>query len=68
MSGSVSGGVSVENPHLSLLDVHGSHMSEEAILMARSMGLEIACIPPHSSHRLQPLDVGAFRPFKVKFG
>jgi hypothetical protein len=43
-------------------------MSEEAILLARSMGLEMACIPPHSSHILQPLDVGVFRPFKVKFG
>lgn len=35
----VPGGVSVENPHLLLLDGHGSHMSEEAILLARSMGL-----------------------------
>ena len=43
-------------------------MSEEAILVARSMGLEMACIPPHNSHRLQPLDVGVCRPFKVKFG
>ena len=37
------------------------------IRLARSMGLEMACIPPHNSHRLQPLDVGVFRPFKVKF-
>ena len=58
----------MENPHLLLLDGHGSHMNEEAILLARSMGLEMACIPPHSSHRLQPLHVGVFRPFKVKFG
>ena len=65
----VPGGVSVKNPHLLLLDGHGSHMSEEAILLARSMGLEMSCIPPHSSHKLQSLDVWVFRPFKViKFG
>jgi hypothetical protein len=44
-------GVSVENLHLLLLDGHSSHLSEEAILL-RSMGLEMVCKPPHSSHRL----------------
>ena len=32
----------MENPHLLLLDGHGAHVSEEAILLARSMGLEMS--------------------------
>lgn len=65
---SVPGGVSTSNPHLLLLDGHCSHLDEEAIILARGMGLQIALLPPHSSHRLQPLDVGVFRAFKIRFG
>jgi hypothetical protein len=64
----VPGGVSLENPHLLLLDGHASHLTKEAIMLGMQMGLQIALLPPHSSHRLQPLDVGVFRAFKMRFG
>jgi hypothetical protein len=37
-------------------------------MLGMQMGLQIALLPPHSSHRLQPLDVGVFRAFKMRFG
>ena len=64
----VLGGVSPENPHFLLLDGHASHVTEEAVILAMQMGLQIALLPPHSSHQLQSLDVGIFWPFKMRFG
>ena len=31
--------------------------------MAKSNGVTILTLPPHSSHKTQPLDVGVFKPF-----
>ena len=39
-----------------LLDGHASHVSIEAIDFCINHDIELVCIPPHSSHRLQPLD------------
>lgn len=36
-------------------------------MLGMQMGLQIALLPPHSSHRLQPLDVGVSRAFKMRF-
>nr|XP_047135287.1 MFS-type transporter clz9-like [Hydra vulgaris] len=41
---------------LLFLDGHKSHVTIEAIELAIKMDIEIICIPPHSTHRLQPLD------------
>lgn len=38
------------------LDGHSTHVSIEAIEFCRDHGIEMVCLPPHSSHRLQPLD------------
>lgn len=55
---------SIENPSLLILDNHESHLSIEALELAKSNGVTILTIPPHSSHKTQPLDVGIFKPFK----
>lgn len=55
---------STEKPILLLLDNHVSHISLEAILYARENGIVMLSFPPHTSHKLQPLDVGVFGPFK----
>jgi len=39
-----------------LLDGHNSHFSIEAIEYAMNNDIEMICLPPHSSHRMQPLD------------
>ncbi|XP_055543037.1 uncharacterized protein LOC129728612 [Wyeomyia smithii] len=56
--------VSKENPLLLIVDNHGSHRSLPAIEFCRDNGIHLLTIPPHCSHRLQPLDVSVFSPFK----
>lgn len=55
-----------ENPILLLCDNHESHISLAAINYARDNGIIYLSFPPHTSHKLQPLDVGVFGPFKSK--
>ena len=56
--------VSKENPGILLMDNHESHLSVEAIDLAKNSGLVLLTFPPHSSHRMQPLDISVFGPFK----
>ncbi|XP_046667355.1 uncharacterized protein LOC124359039 [Homalodisca vitripennis] len=55
---------SKESPVLLILDNHESHCTLDAILYARDNGICIVTIPPHCSHRVQPLDVSILGPFK----
>ena len=54
-------------PVLLLLDGHASHMSIEATELARSNQVHILCIPAHTTHLLQPLDVGVFKSLKSNY-
>ncbi|KAF2887697.1 hypothetical protein ILUMI_18476 [Ignelater luminosus] len=53
-----------ENEILLLIDNHESHTTLAAILFARENGIVLLSFPPHTSHKLQPLDVEVFGPFK----
>ncbi|XP_057380308.1 uncharacterized protein LOC130702711 [Daphnia carinata] len=55
---------SVDNPILLLLDNHSSHMDYKVICFAKESGIHMLTFPPHCSHRLQPLDIAVFGPFK----
>lgn len=55
---------SKETPILLIMDNHESHCSLENVLYARDQGIVILTLPPHCSHRLQPLDVSVLGPFK----
>jgi hypothetical protein len=56
---------SAEDPVLLVLDGHFSHTRNlEVVLLARDSFVTIVCLPPHCSHKLQPLDVSFMRPFK----
>uniref|UniRef100_A0A336M6K4 CSON010990 protein n=1 Tax=Culicoides sonorensis TaxID=179676 RepID=A0A336M6K4_CULSO len=57
---------SLDNPILLLFDNHDSHCSIESIEFARENGILCLSFPPHTSHRLQPLDVSVYGPFKGK--
>ena len=46
------------------LDGHLSHISLDVIDMAKDYNIHIICLPPHSSHAWQPLDVGVYGPAK----
>jgi hypothetical protein len=43
---------------------HDSHITSDFILHCLQSDIILLLLPPHSSHLLQPLDVGFFRPLK----
>ena len=53
-------------PVLLIQDGHSSHISIELIEMARENHVCLLCLPAHTSHILQPLDVGVFNPILTK--
>ena len=53
---------------LLILDGHESHHSTEFELYCQAHDIITLCMPPHSSHLLQPLDVGCFGPLKQSYG
>jgi hypothetical protein len=53
---------------LLILDGHESHESLDFKLYCENHQIITICMPPHSSHLLQPLDVGCFSPLKKAYG
>ena len=53
---------------LLILDGHESHHSTEFEGYYKDNNIITLCMPPHSSHMLQPLDVGCFGPLKHIYG
>lgn len=54
-----------DNKILLILDNHASHCSLEAIQFCRNHFITMLGFPPHTTHRLQPLDVSVFGPIKT---
>lgn len=55
----------LDDPVLLIIDGHYSHTKNiDVIDRAREKGVRIVCLPPHTTHRLQPLDVSFMAPFK----
>lgn len=52
---------------LLILDGHGSHVTPEFDRYCIDNAIIVLCMPPHSSHLLQPLDVGCFSPLKSAY-
>ncbi|RKK06497.1 hypothetical protein BFJ65_g18694 [Fusarium oxysporum f. sp. cepae] len=53
---------------LLILDGHESHDSTIFELYCKEHNIVTLCMPSHSSHYLQPLDVGCFGPMKKAYG
>jgi hypothetical protein len=49
---------------LLLLDRHRSHLTARFIAFCLDKNIDLVCLPPYTSHLLQPLDVGVFSPLK----
>jgi hypothetical protein len=47
---------------LLIVDGHSSHLNMAFITICEEEKVILAILPPHSTHRLQPLDVGVFSP------
>lgn len=58
---------SKENPALIIMDNHSSHINLRVVRFARENSIVIVTFPPHCSHKLQPLDVAVYGPFKVRY-
>ena len=53
---------------LLVLDDYGSHTLNLGVLLyAAEHGVEIVCMPPRTSHYLQPLDKVHFKPLKEHY-
>jgi hypothetical protein len=53
---------------LLILDGHESHHSDKFEEYCKEHNIVTLCMPAHSSHILQPLDVGCFGPLKKAYG
>lgn len=49
---------------LLIMDGHSSHMTANVIVFCMQNVIDLLILPPHTSHLLQPLDVGVFAPLK----
>lgn len=58
---------SLERKILLVLDNHTSHVTLESLDLCRKHGITMLSIPPHTSHRIQPLDVAFYSPLKSLF-
>ena len=50
-------------PILLVYDGHGSHEKLDLLKLAKDHNIILFSLPPHTTHMLQPLDVGVFGPF-----
>ena len=58
---------STDKKILLIVENHDTHISLEAIDTAKANGIVLLTIPPHTSHRLQPLDCSVYGPFKSAY-
>jgi len=54
-----------DDPVLLVVDNHSSRMSLEAVEYCRENNVVMLSLPPHSTHKIQPLDVTFYGPFKT---
>lgn len=52
---------------LIIFDEHNSHIMWKLIEFAERHRIECLCLPPHSTHLLQLLDVGIFSPYSTVY-
>ncbi|KAJ4431990.1 hypothetical protein ANN_20599 [Periplaneta americana] len=59
---------SADDPALLILDGHFSHTKNiDVVDKARENHVDVICLPPHLTHKMQPLDVGFMGPFKTYY-
>ena len=57
----------IKKPVVLFVDGHSSHSTFEAGKFCKENGIVLYCLLAHSSHILQPLDVGVFGPLKTAY-
>jgi DDE superfamily endonuclease len=61
-------GRTIRKYRLLVLDGHGSYVTPEFDRFCSENSIIVLCMPPHSSHLLQPLDVSCFALLKKAYG
>ena len=56
-----------QRPLLLIVDGHKSHITLDLVDLARENDVVLFCLPPHTTHALQPLDVSVFKSLKNHF-
>lgn len=56
-----------DNPTLIICDNHESHMGIKVLESAKENGVILLTLPPHCSHKMQPLDLTVFGPLKAYY-
>lgn len=56
-----------EKPVLLTFDGHNSHLTYNTVKHAMDNEIILFCLPPNTSHALQPLDVGVFKSVKANW-
>merc|ERR1711888_486567 len=56
-----------DQPLVLCYDGHNSHITYTTVMEARKYNIAIVCLPPHTSHAFQPLDVGVFKSVKINY-
>ena len=54
-------------PLFLLLNGHSTHYQPQVICFAMQHKSIMLCLPPHTTHESQPLNVGVFAPLKVQW-
>jgi hypothetical protein len=54
-------------PRLLLLDGHGSHINMDFLERSHELNIHVCAYPPHTTHRLQPLDASLFAPLATYY-
>lgn len=58
---------SKDSPHILIVDGHNSHKSLDAVDLAREHGIIMITLPPHCTHKMQPLDRTFFKSLKANY-
>ena len=56
-----------ERPIMLLIDGHAYHIPIEAIYLCQANNIILFCLPPRTTHALQPLDVAVFKSLKDRY-
>lgn len=56
----------IDKKALIVMDNHATHVNLQVVEYARKNHIIILTLPPHCSHRMQPLDVAVYGPFKSR--
>lgn len=59
--------VTRSNPAMLICDNHESHLQYDVLKYAKKKHITMVTIPPHASHKIQPLDVSDFGPLSTAY-